>query len=100
MSEKEFDFTVPEDTVTEEQKKADSLDLVIDLIHRVNENQAELADVDSKALSGVHSELQRVSEVIKGFLEYSTNLVSQEGGQCMRPSILMNSAIVVAVIFC
>ena len=36
MSTKEFDFTVPNDTMKEEQKKADSLDLVIDLIHRVN----------------------------------------------------------------
>lgn len=83
MSTKEFDFTVPNDTMKEEQKKADSLDLVIDLIHRVNENQAELADVDSKALRGVHCELQRVSEIIKGFLEYSTNLVSEEGGLSM-----------------
>ena len=76
---KEVELTAAEETAKEEHKNMETLDLVADLIQRVNENQAELADMDSKALKEVHFELQRVSEIVKGFLEYSTNLVSEEG---------------------
>ena len=77
--EEEVELTAAEETAKEEHKNMETLDLVADLIQRVNENQAELADMDSKALKEVHFELQRVSEIVKGFLEYSTNLVSEEG---------------------
>ena len=77
--EEEVELTAAEETAKEEHKNMETLDLVADLIQRVNENQAELADMDSKALKEVHFELQRVSEIVKGVLEYSTNLVSEEG---------------------
>lgn len=89
--EEEVELTAAEETAKEEHKNMETLDLVADLIQRVNENQAELADMDSKALKEVHFELQRVSEIVKGFLEYSTNLVSEEGRQSTTLYLLMLS---------
>lgn len=80
--EEEVELTAVEETAKEEHKNMERLDLVADLIQRVNENQVELADMDSKALKEVHFELERVSEIVKGFLEYSTDLVSEEGRLC------------------
>ena len=80
---------IAEETAKEEHKNMETLDLVADLIQRVNENQGELADMDSKALKEVHFELQRVSEIVKGFLEYSTNLVSEEGRGTLHLLILL-----------
>ena len=91
--EEEVELTAAEETAKEEHKNMETLDLVADLIQRVNENQGELADMDSRALKEVHFELERVSEIVKGFLEYSTNLVSEEGRQSTTLYLLMLSII-------
>ena len=91
--EEEVELTAAEETAKEDHKNMETLDLVADLIQRVNENQAELADMDSRALKEVHFELERVSEIVKGFLEYSTNLVSEEGRQSTTLYLLMLSII-------
>ena len=83
-NEDEFTF----DTLTDkpcakiETKKAESLEMVIDLIEKLNANQSEFATADSKALRKVQAELQDVTKMITGFLEYTTNLVNDEGKQC------------------
>lgn len=62
-----------------EDKKADSLQLVVDLIDKVNANQSDFATADSKALKQIHTELNKVSQLVRNFLEYSTNLINDEG---------------------
>ena len=90
-SEREFQFTVPtvQDPVGQRrtsmstgQKKAESLDLVIDLLGKLNANKSEFASADSKALKQMQTELQRVYGAITEFLEYSSNLVNDEGTKC------------------
>ena len=70
--DEEFDFAGPKDK---------SLQIVTELIEKVNANQSDFAEADSKALEMVHSELQRVCNVIMTFLEYSTTIVNDEGGR-------------------
>ena len=61
------------------EKKADSLQLVVDLIDKVNACQLDFATADSKALKQIHTELSKVSQLVRNFLEYSTNLINDEG---------------------
>ena len=64
---------------TKDHVQAESLDMVIDLLDKLNSNQSEFASADSKALEKVHIELQKVSNVIRGFLKYSSTLINDEG---------------------
>ena len=72
----------PERTAGE--KKADSLQLVMELIDKVNAQTSDFATADSKALRKVHEELHKVSLLVRNFLEYSTNLINDEGESCIR----------------
>ena len=60
----------------------ESIQLVLSLLEKVNANQSDFATADSKAVNKVHTELQNVCQVIKRFLEYSTDIVSKEGMCC------------------
>lgn len=71
-------FGLPAERSTKE-KQADSLQLVMDLIDKVNAQQSDFATADSKALRKVHAELTKVSQLVRNFLEYSTNLINDEG---------------------
>ena len=64
---------------TAKEKKVDSIELVMDLIDKVNAQQSDFASADSKALKQVHTELTKVSQLVRNFLEYSTNLINDEG---------------------
>ena len=83
--EDEFEFTVQAETMppvameTPEAPKVQALDLVMDLINKVNENQSEFVAADSMALRQVHRDLQKVCEVITTFLQHSSQLVEEEG---------------------
>ena len=90
-NDREFQFTVSavqepvgqrRTSMNTGEKEAESLDLVIDLLGKLNANKSEFASADSKALKGVQGELQRVYGAITEFLEYSSNLVNDEGTQC------------------
>jgi hypothetical protein len=61
------------------EKEADSLQLVMELIEKVNAQQSDFASADSKALKKVHTELIEVSQLVRKFLEYSTTLINDEG---------------------
>lgn len=61
------------------EKEADSLQLVMELIEKVNAQQSDFATADSKALQQVHTELTKVSQIVRKFLEYSTTLINDEG---------------------
>ena len=61
------------------EKKADSLQLVMELIEKVNAQQSDFATADSKALKQIHAELIKVSQLVRNFLEYSTTLINDEG---------------------
>lgn len=61
------------------EKQADSLQLVMELIDKVNAQQSDFATADSKALKQVHTELIKVSQLVRNFLEYSTTLINDEG---------------------
>ena len=61
------------------EKKADSLQLVMELIEKVNAQQSDFATADSKALKQVHTELTKISQLVRNFLEYSTTLINDEG---------------------
>ena len=71
-------FGMPQER-THEEKKAESLQMVLKLIEHVNENQTDFASSDSKALTKVQTELQKICQLVTGFLEYSSNLVNDEG---------------------
>ena len=86
--DEEFQFTVPtvqepldkrRASMSKGQKKAESLDLVSDLLGKLNANKSEFATADSKALKQMQKELQTVYVAITEFLEYSSNLVNDEG---------------------
>ena len=61
------------------EKKADSVQLVMELIEKVNARQSDFATADSKALRQIHTELNKVSQLVRNFLEYSTTLINDEG---------------------
>ena len=61
------------------EKKADSLQLVMELIEKVNAQKSDFATADSKALKQIHAELIKVSQLVRNFLEYSTTLINDEG---------------------
>ena len=71
-------FGMPSERSTEE-KKADSLQLVMELIEKVNARHSDFASADSKALRRIHTELTKVSQLVRNFLEYSTSLINDEG---------------------
>ena len=71
-------FGMPSERSSEE-KKADSLQLVMELIEKVNARQSDFANADSKALQQIHTELSKVSQLVRNFLEYSTTLINDEG---------------------
>lgn len=71
-------FGMPQEH-TQEEKKAESVQMVLKLIEQVNENKTEFASSDSKALKKVQTELQKICRLVTGFLEYSSNLVNDEG---------------------
>lgn len=71
-------FGMPQER-TQEEKRAESLQLVIKMIEQVNENQTDFAAADSKALKQVQTELQKICKLVTGFLEYSSNLINDEG---------------------
>lgn len=83
----EFDFEMPQATEKLKSNRtglrskgnAESMDLVIELLGKLNANQTDFATADSSALQQVQTELQKVCQVITSFLEYSTNLVNDEG---------------------
>ncbi len=64
---------------SQDQKEQESLEMVIDLLGKLNSNHSDFASADSKALQRVHSELQKVSDIVRGFLEFSTAIVKDEG---------------------
>lgn len=61
------------------EKQADSVQLVMELIDKLNAQQSDFATADSKALNKIHTELIKVSQLVRNFLEYSTNLINDEG---------------------
>lgn len=61
------------------EKQADSVQLVMELIDKVNAQQSDFVTADSKALNKIHTELIKVSQLVRNFLEYSTNLINDEG---------------------
>ena len=61
------------------EKQADSLQLVVELIDKLNAQQLDFVTADSKALRKIHTELSKVSQMVRNFLEYSTNLINDEG---------------------
>lgn len=71
-------FGMPTERSTAE-KKADSLQLVMELVEKVNARQSDFATADSKALRQIHTELNKVSQLVRNFLEYSTTLINDEG---------------------
>ena len=87
-------FGVPQER-TSQEKKADSLQLVMDLIDKVNAQQSDFATADSKALRKVHEELHKVSLLVRNFLEYSTNLINDEGKKEMEKLPLSKKTVVV-----
>ena len=78
MDNGERKFGMPEER-SDEEKKAESLQLVVKLIEQVNENEMDFATADSKALQKVQVELQKICQLVTRFLEYSSNLVNDEG---------------------
>lgn len=64
---------------SEEEKKAQSWEMVVDMLHRLNESESELANIDSKALCKMQEELQKVCQGITRFLKLSSTLVDDEG---------------------
>lgn len=64
---------------SEEEKRAQSWEVVVDMLHRLNENESDLANIDSKALCKMQQELQKVCEGITRFMKLSSTLVDDEG---------------------
>ncbi len=64
---------------SQDHKEMESLEMVMGLLDKLNNNRSDFASADSMALQKVHSELQNVSEIIRGFLEFSTTLINDEG---------------------
>ena len=93
--EREFSPAVPENSraavttdeapvlwrgaASEEEKRAQSWEVVVDMLHRLNENESDLANIDSKALCKMQEELQKVCQGITRFMKLSSTLVNDEG---------------------
>ena len=62
-------------------KKTQSLEMVTEMMQRLNENRSDSASAHSKVLPRMQEELQKVSQAITGFLILSSEMIDDEGKQ-------------------
>lgn len=60
-------------------KKGALVDLVSDLIEKLNNDQQDLAQSDSKSLKYVHDEMERLTKMVANFVEQSAGIICSEG---------------------
>ena len=65
------------------------LDVMADLVNRVNNDQSDFIAADSAALQHIHSDLQRVCDIITSCLLRSSRMVEEEGERWSREGSVM-----------